>query len=90
MQKNHQPSEKYQGRGHKNGFQYVAFLPYKLVFTPHFLHNCGIHESIRTTTCHKAVVVNKQGHTPCKIHMLQQSPSSVEFHGDHETAIKWR
>ena len=49
-------------------FQDVAFLPpSRANFSTTFPKNSGRGESLWTTTCHKTVVMGKQGHAPCKI-----------------------
>ena len=48
------------------GFQDVAFLSTRSSFSTTFHKNCGIVESLRTTTYPKTVVVGKQGHAACK------------------------
>ena len=55
------------------GYLDVAFLPFRACFPTIFLTNCGMGESLGTTTCPKTVVGGKQGHAPCKILSLQQS-----------------
>ena len=45
------------------GFQDLAFLPSRAIFSTMFLKNCDIGESLGTTTSPKIVVGGKQGHT---------------------------
>ena len=55
------------------GFQDVAFLPSRATFSTTFIKFCGRVEILLTTTHLKAVDVGMQGHTPCKIPLLQQN-----------------
>ena len=73
------------------GFQDVAFLPSRVSFSTIFLKNCGRGECLWTTACLKTVSGGKQGHAPCKILLLQQSPYFVsdEFHSDHKIVNKF-
>ena len=52
--------------------QELALLLQRASFTTTFLKNCGRGERLITTTCPKAVVVGKQGNTPCKIILPHQ------------------
>ena len=47
------------------GFLEVAFLLSLASFLTTFLENSGGGESLRTTTCHKTVFGDEQGHAPC-------------------------
>ena len=53
-------------------FHDVAFLPSRASFSTTFLKNCGRGESLRNTTYLITVFRGKQGHSPCKILLLQQ------------------
>ena len=48
-------------------------------------------ESLGTTTCLRTVVWGKQGHAPCEILLLHQTPFPllVKFCGDHKTVKKF-
>ena len=60
------------GRVAPMGVPDVAFLPSRASSYTTFLTHCGRGESLGITICTKTVVEGKQGHAPCKIHLLQQ------------------
>ena len=64
------------------GFQDVACLTSRANFSTHFEKNCGRGESFGTTTCGKTVVRGRQGHAPCVILPLQQSPFLCQLNSE--------
>ena len=72
------------------GFQDVEYLPSRASFFTTFLKNCGRGESLRTTTCLKAVVGVSKGMLPVKYVPIKPLFVSVEFHRDHKTVTKVR
>ena len=69
--------------------QDVEFLLSRASYSTTFLKNCGRGERIRSNTCPKTVVGDKQGHAPRRILSLPKaSVVPVEFIGEQKTAYK--
>ena len=57
------------------GFQDVAFLPLRTRVSTTFLKNCGIDESLGTTTCPKTVVGLSKGMLSVKYFLSSKASS---------------